>query len=316
MARPGLTKHPKFLKLCRMLMLPGPHVFGLLEFLWAGPYETGSAHLGDVETVEAAAEWDGESGMLCDALLRCGGSKAGFIEPCPDIEGEYLVHDLFQNAPEYVTVRHKRETERNRPKTCVSCHVTFYSPDSRGKYCSQACRQAAYRGRHSPDVTDSDGALRNGVTQSDAPLRTVTDSDGTPAPAPAPAPAPKKELPTEVLEKDDQEDSLKPDDFIQLWASTSRHHGIAAVRKWTPDRRAKLRTRLAQNGWWGAFQEAAKKLPLPGDGWQPDADWFLANDQNVYKILEGKYDWRATKSGGGRPDPAAAHDPDRPCEAL
>jgi len=126
-------------------------------------------------------------------------------------------------------------------------------------------------------------------------------------PKPKPKPKPKEELPAEVLPEDTQDEPLPDaDDFIHVWASTSRVHGIAAVRKWTPDRRAKIRIRLAQDGWWEAFQEAATKLPLPGDGWQPDADWFLANEQNVYKVLEGKYDWRQQKPSGpdGKPTPA------------
>lgn len=63
-------------------------------------------------------------------------------------------------------------------------------------------------------------------------------------------------------------------------------------------RRDKLRTRLRTPGWFSTFQSAIKVLPLLGDGWQPDFDWFIKNDENAYLIIEGKYDWRIENASG------------------
>src|SRR5689334_18031659 len=104
MARPGLEKHVKFKKLCRMLGEPKPHVRGYLETLWEVAYECGDAVIGDAEAVEAAAEYPGEPGKLFKALLSCGGQRrttadngsqcpTGFIEEVENTPGIYQIHD-------------------------------------------------------------------------------------------------------------------------------------------------------------------------------------------------------------------------------
>ena len=48
-----------------------------------------------------------------EALLECGGKgHIGFIEPVPDREGEFMIHDLFDHCPDYVQRRRSRENER------------------------------------------------------------------------------------------------------------------------------------------------------------------------------------------------------------
>ena len=115
MARPGLTKHPKFLRLVHMLGEPPAHVQGHLEFLWATAYEDGEPRIGDAVGVELAAGWDGKAGDLCKALLECGGpGKAGFVEEVPGEPGVFQVHDLFENAPGYVSSRFRMRRWRQR----------------------------------------------------------------------------------------------------------------------------------------------------------------------------------------------------------
>lgn len=113
MARPGLIKHRKFKRLVQMLQEPAPHVLGYLEMMWGSCYETGNPYLGDETDVELTAEYPGDPGKLFRALLGCGGeNSAGFIEPVAERPGTYQVHDLFENAPDYVRKRQKRESER------------------------------------------------------------------------------------------------------------------------------------------------------------------------------------------------------------
>lgn len=118
MARPGLEKNVKFKRLVLMLKMPRPHVRGHLETLWEVAYECGEPRIGDSDSIEAAAEWHGEPGILFQALLSCGGpGRAGFIEDCPDSQGEYQIRDLWDHAPEYVQKRRKREDERKSKNT-------------------------------------------------------------------------------------------------------------------------------------------------------------------------------------------------------
>ena len=75
--------------------------------LWEVSYETGNPVIGDAEAVEAAAEYPGEPGKLCAALLDCGGGsdRAGFLEVVPGQPGVFQVHDLWDHCPDYVRKR-------------------------------------------------------------------------------------------------------------------------------------------------------------------------------------------------------------------
>lgn len=186
MARPGLTTHPKFRRLMHELSLSKAHAWGHLECLWQPAYESGNAVIGDAVDVEIAADWQGESGKLAAALLKCR-----FIEETGD--GRLQIHDLHANAPEYVRQRWSRELLRTEERTCVTCGETFRSGEPHAKFCSAACRQRSYRERNAgasqetPDspleVTHSDAGVTKGETH-------VTQRYEAPAPAPAPARAP------------------------------------------------------------------------------------------------------------------------------
>ena len=113
MARPGLEKNPKFRNLLRLLGEPRSHVRGYLDCLWDAAYENGNPVIGDAKLIEATADYPGEPGKLCAALLECGGtSQVGFIEPVDGESGRFQIHDLYDHAPEYVKRRMEREMER------------------------------------------------------------------------------------------------------------------------------------------------------------------------------------------------------------
>lgn len=82
--------------------------------------------------------------------------------------------------------------------------------------------------------------------------------------------------------------------ILGLWNQrASECPALAKVRKMTKGRLVKLRSRLADPEFRDNFRQALGKLPIPNEGdfcWQPDFDWLLANDTNVLKLLEGKYD--------------------------
>jgi len=82
-------------------------------------------------------------------------------------------------------------------------------------------------------------------------------------------------------------------EFFDRWNTFAGKKHLAVARRLTDKRKAKIKTRLHDDGWLEDFLEACERLPIAGDGWQPDLDWVIENDTNVSKILEGKYDWRA-----------------------
>jgi hypothetical protein len=121
MARPGFRNHPKFRRLVHELKLPEPYVLGLCECLWSVAYESGDPVVGDETDVELAAGWPGEPGVLCRAMLNCGGvGRPGLIEVVPDRDECFGIHDLYDHAPEYTQRRMKRESERRAKGKTIS----------------------------------------------------------------------------------------------------------------------------------------------------------------------------------------------------
>jgi hypothetical protein len=112
MARPGLRQHPKFKRLLHLLREPVPHVLGYLECLWEVGYQAGNPVIGDPTDIELAAEYPGETGKLFKALLDC--------RLIDEVGDQYQIHDLMQNAPEYVQRRMEREASRKQSGKTVS----------------------------------------------------------------------------------------------------------------------------------------------------------------------------------------------------
>lgn len=108
MPRPTLYEHPKFMRLCHLLKMPRPHVLGHLEFMWRVGYVSGNPELGDAVNVEIAAEWTGEPGALVAALMD---KHVRMIDRRGKI---YFIHDLHENAPDYVRARHRMHNWRKR----------------------------------------------------------------------------------------------------------------------------------------------------------------------------------------------------------
>jgi hypothetical protein len=182
MARPGLLRHRKFIRLARLLGSDALAV-GHLEIIWQAAYEAGDANMGSSEDLEYSARWKGDAGVLSCALV-----ESGFVDLKPTVTDDssksvYIIHDLFDHAPDYVQNRAAREDERKKEKACGFCGCVYHSPDYRSMYCTDRCKVAACRERKKPTVTDAQ-PTRNGQKP------TVTGSNRTPAPAPAPAPAP------------------------------------------------------------------------------------------------------------------------------
>lgn len=88
-------------------------------------------------------------------------------------------------------------------------------------------------------------------------------------------------------------DGINAKDFFDRWNRfVADKPKLKKVIKLSDTRRKKINSRLKESEWWESFQAAVKLLPLLGDGWQPDFDWMVRNNENVYMLLEGKYEWR------------------------
>lgn len=179
MARGTLDRNVKFKALVKRSGLPKPYVRGLLETMWDVAHESGNEVLGSPEDVEIAGEWPGKPGEWFEKL-----KEGRWIDELP--EGSWRIHDYWDHAPDYVFGRAARESERRKQKTCIQCSAVYRSPDIRSQYCSDACKQAAYRERHNP--------LRN-VTDKRI---TVTQRYRAPSPSPSPSPLPKNGQPSTV----------------------------------------------------------------------------------------------------------------------
>jgi hypothetical protein len=185
-ARPGLTRHRKFLRLSRAI--GGPIIArGSLELLWDSCYECGDDYVGTASDVELLIGWTGEPGVLARAMVEAGAPEGqGFIEPVPG-DGpstRYRVHDLWHHAPDYVAKRHKRELERNQ------------------KVKPSIDRRTAPNGGHCSPSPDC-----------------LNEVDHTPAPAPAPALAPapaQKTVSPEPPDGDSEPAADPPVAFFQI----------------------------------------------------------------------------------------------------
>ena len=175
MARPGTYTHRKFVRLARTLR-DAAKAAGCLEFIWAAAYEAGDPNVGSPEDMEYLARWDGEAGVLARALI-----DAGFIDV--DADGNCLVHDLFDHAPDYVQRRMQREAERKE----------------KGVTISELRADAGRKGgrKRAGEQTEASGEQMTGVCllaadadeANDAVCLGAGEANGaTPAPAPAPAP--------------------------------------------------------------------------------------------------------------------------------
>jgi hypothetical protein len=120
MPRPSLFDNVKFHRLAHILGIPRPHALGYLEYLWRVGYACGNPVIGDEVSVELACEWTGERGKLAAALL-----EAGFLDRRKN--GKLQIHDLHDNAPDYVKSRFRMERYR---KTARSKRLrnSYHSP--------------------------------------------------------------------------------------------------------------------------------------------------------------------------------------------
>jgi hypothetical protein len=206
MARPGLSHHRKFSRLCLLLKVPKCTARGILELLWDRAYENGDAFLGDATDIKLATDFRGGADKLAKALLDCGGEgQAGFIEEVKP--AGYRVHDLYDHCPEYVKKRFDREDARRTAGKTLS--------EVRAEAASQRWKN---RGGDANDLQMDANECRLHPDGSNC------HANGT-TPAPAPAPAPSIKSARAV--------ASEAGGFDRFWATYPRKVAkAAAVKAW------------------------------------------------------------------------------------
>lgn len=180
MARPGFSQHRKFKRLTKAL---GSAITarGALELIWDACYENGDDFLGSADDVELTAQWDGIPGALVLALSSAGGDgKAGFIELDPQ-QGGWRVHDLFENAPEYVQKRLIRELARKARGATIS---------SLRSEAGKKGRAVQLAGANGGQTAANNGQVSDVCPEKQASVGQAATNGDTPAPAPAPVTTP------------------------------------------------------------------------------------------------------------------------------
>lgn len=91
--------------------------------------------------------------------------------------------------------------------------------------------------------------------------------------------------------------SPTPEDLSEAWNRICVPLGMPAVRDLTEARREKCRMRLRKQRQWEFWNEVFARMPrarfLQGEnekGWKADFDWFIRNDEQALRIVEGRYD--------------------------
>ena len=99
-------------------------------------------------------------------------------------------------------------------------------------------------------------------------------------------------------------DEIPPHKFSELYASCAP--SLPQPREVTNGRLRKIRQRLkthpTREFWQDVFTKANQTPFLRGEndrGWRADLPWFVANEENAVKVLEGKYD-RGVQEKPGR----------------
>lgn len=112
MAKPELLTHVKFGRFIRALQLRRYEALGLLEALWQHCWSVSSDEVGTAGDVAWIVDWpEARADQLAAALVT-----SGFLDPHPDHDDEFRVHDLWRHAPTYARRRLTRELSGEKDK--------------------------------------------------------------------------------------------------------------------------------------------------------------------------------------------------------
>ena len=105
--------------------------------------------------------------------------------------------------------------------------------------------------------------------------------------------------------------------LVDQWNTVCGAAGLAQVRSISDTRKAKMRTRWAQDGFRDGFPDALRIIAtndfLRGinGGWCATFDWVIENDRNWLKVVEGNYGTSSNSPPPTAADAIAQHNWDR-----
>ena len=268
-----LAQNPKTKNLARKLGMSIHEIMGhLIQFWgWGMKYaQDGNISDFEAEDIADAAGWEGNPEEFLNAMIDCGrGSKCGFIEKT---EKGMFIHDWDEYGG---ILEKKREQNRQRQANFrKKKNVTLRSENNNAG--------------ESAEITLYSTAQHNTAQHSTVQHSTVTtqhstataENNTTPPPAPAAA--------------DADADAEK---ISELWNEILTPLGFPRILKNTPAREKSLKARVKTSSerknldWWQKlFERIAQSDFLRSKNWFT-LDWLL-NENNLVKLLEGKYDNR------------------------
>ena len=289
-AHQELPRHPKTKRFARMLKISIPQAVGHLFMFWwwALDYaENGDLSRYDADDLADAAQWDGDPEEFLKAMIECGpGGSYGFIEKN---ESGMFVHDWEMYSGRLVEKREKNrqrqangrknktENKNSKPVTRES-HVTDKSV-----------------ARESQGYTTQQNTTQHNRTE---PTEHNTTRQDTTAPDTTPAqPAPKKAAAASAAGSEE----INLGEIVKLWNDKLAPLGFSHVLKKTPSREKALQTLLDTSAdmkkflWWQKIFDRVSSSEFLKNSVQ-ERNWFtldwLLNENNLVKVLEGRYDNR------------------------
>lgn len=241
----------KFKKLQRRLGVSRKEVVGTLELLWIATQT--NARRGDIGRYS-----NEEIAIECDwegdpDHLIDSLVESGWLDRCE--VHRLVVHDWQDHAPRYVHAWVK--SQKTTFAKAVSAEATTEAPIE---------------------------ATIGGTVE-------ATVEGGTPNQTKPHPTKPNQTTPNQTqICRSESDGGVTPQDVFDYW-NEQAEEPTKRVRKLTPERTRKLRTRLSDPEW--PWQEAIDKLPIPNTAsfdWQPRFDWLIENGTNAVKIAEGNYD--------------------------
>ena len=278
-AHQELPQHPKTKRLARKLGISIRETVGSLYMFWGWAMEY--AKDGDLSDYEAAdiadaVQWEGDPDTFLNAMIDCGpGSKSGFIDRN---ENGLFIHDWDQyvgkNLKKLEKTRERIEKIRAEKKEERTVHDT----DANGT------------STESVQYSECTGTVRSNITEHNITRHDITEQDITASE--------QKTAPTHR-----PADAVSLNEVIEAWNQILAPQGFPSILKRTPAREKALNARinvLAERKkieWWQSlFTRIASSDFLKNSA--KDKTWFsfewVLNENNLVKVLEGKYDNRVT----------------------
>lgn len=184
MAVTGIRNHRKFRRLRSILKdVPDVYIEAHLNAMWTPAYQSANPDLGEEIDVELAAEWEDSrrpAGQWFKAVLESGFIDMVTHDNAGNAGVRYCVHDLFDWCPNWVLDKADKTGERRKEKTCNACGSPYRSSEPHSKYCSNSCRQKAFKKKEKTIEVTQGNAGNAEVTK---PSVLVTQGNELPSPS-------------------------------------------------------------------------------------------------------------------------------------